>query len=75
MRKAIAIYEYDVTLTTTGQKKIGFLTDALSCRVTEERNGEFYCELTYHAAGHNADLLKVGRVLSAPSANYSPWRS
>ena len=46
---------------------LGSLPDALSCKVTEERNGEFFCEMTYPANGENADKLKVGNIIEAKS--------
>jgi len=42
---------------------MGSLPDALECKVTEERNGEYYCEMTYPAYGKNASMLRVGRLL------------
>lgn len=71
------IYEYDTTLGTGTDKRIGSLPDALKCKVTEERNGEFYLEMTYPAAGLNADLLKVGRIINAgsrPNGATDPFR-
>lgn len=44
---------------------IGSLPDALSCKVTEERNGEYYLEMTYPAMGMNANLLQVGLIITA----------
>ena len=43
---------------------LGSLPDAISCEVTEERNGEFFCEMTYPAFGINADLIKTGRIIA-----------
>lgn len=51
---------------------LGSLPDSLSLKVTEERNGEFFSEMTYPAYGKNAGLLKVGRILYMSDA---PWRS
>ena len=45
--------------------RIGSLPDVTSCKVTEERNGEFYLEMTYPADGRRADQIRVGRIISA----------
>ena len=63
MRMIPRIYES----TTTSMDGLGIapLPDAVTCVVTEERNGEFYCELTYPAFGQNASQIQVGRIISA----------
>lgn len=43
----------------------GPLPDAVSCKVTEERNGEFFLEMTYPAFGKNAEYIKVGNIIGA----------
>ena len=67
MRIIPQIYEYDATPGTGTDKRIGSLPDALTCKVTEERNGDFYLEMTYPAFGQNADLIRVGRIINAAS--------
>lgn len=47
---------------------IGFLTDALTCTVTEERNGAFELELTYPITGQLADNLVINnQILAKPN--------
>lgn len=43
---------------------LGNLPDIISCKVTEERNGEYYCEMQYPSEGTNASLLQVGRIFA-----------
>ena len=42
---------------------IGRLTDAIECRVTEERNGQFDLEMIYPTVGVLYDELQVGRII------------
>lgn len=49
---------------------LGSLPDAIKCEVTEERNGDFYCEMTYPARGMNAKLISVGRIIMVPPNPY-----
>lgn len=59
---------YKSTATSySADDRIGSLPDAISCKVTEERNGEFYCEMTYPAEGQDADKLKVGNIIVTKS--------
>jgi len=44
---------------------IGFLTDALTCVVTEECNGIFELSMTYPISGQHADLLEVDKIILA----------
>ena len=55
---------YEATKTALDGYALGSLPDCLDCKVTEERNGEFFVELKYPAYGMNADLLTVGRLLA-----------
>lgn len=48
--------------TTNG---IGFLTDAVSCVVTEERNGIYELALTYPTKGHLAKYLENDAIIKA----------
>ena len=43
---------------------LGKLTDCVSCKVTEERNGIYECDFQYPATGHNAELIKCGRIIA-----------
>ncbi len=52
---------------------IGRLTDALSCIVTEERNGAYELALEYFEGGIHANDLQVDRIIYAkPSALHDP---
>lgn len=42
---------------------IGSLADAISCTVTEERNGEYELEMTYPASGRLFSELTNGRLI------------
>lgn len=44
---------------------IGSLADAISCTVTEERNGEYELEMTYPASGRLFSELTNGRLILA----------
>lgn len=52
---------------------IGRLSDATSCKVTEERNGQFELEMEYPLDGIHYSDLKYGRfILATPSYNADP---
>ena len=56
---------------------VGALTDAISCEVLEERNGQYELEMTYPVSGqHYADLALRMIVLAKPnfSDNPQPFR-
>lgn len=44
---------------------VGALADAISCTVTEERNGIYELEITYPVTGMNFDKLKEGAIVGA----------
>lgn len=67
MKQIPLLYEYNYNF-AYNQVPIGSLPDAISCKFTEERNGEFYLEMTYPAFGMNADLIRVGRIIQAKHA-------
>lgn len=52
-------------LKNQNEENIGFLVDALTCNVTEERNGEYEVELTYPISGSFADDLVVDNIILA----------
>lgn len=57
------------TYTTQG---LGALSDAISCRVREERNGEFELEMQYPQTGlHFSEIADRCIILAIPS----PWRA
>lgn len=58
------------SFTTRG---IGSLTDALSCVVTEERNGEFELEMQYPQGGVNFESITVQNIILAkPNTHDDP---
>lgn len=67
MRYMPQIYE---TTTRFLNYSMGSLPDVISGTVTEERNGEFYLTMQYSAYGQNADLIKVGRLITAKPNMY-----
>lgn len=48
---------------------LGRLSDAISCVVTEERNGIFECDLQYPVGGANYDLITLGRIIGVTTAD------
>ncbi len=44
---------------------LGLLTDCTSCKITEERNGEYELELKYPTNGEMFDLLQAGNLIQA----------
>lgn len=52
----------ETDFTTNG---IGLLTDAVSCTVTEERNGAYEATLIYPAKGHLAEYIAEGAIIKA----------
>ena len=61
---------YESTTTSLDGYCLGALPDALECKVTEERHGDFYCEMGYPARGKNADLITVGRIIAVKPNMY-----
>ena len=54
-----------------------YLTDAISCTVTEQRNGCFDLELTYPINGHDASVLHPLAIVACPprpGASPEPFR-
>ena len=54
---------YESTETSFTSNGIGRLSDALECTVTEERNGEYKCELVYPVDGKRFSDITEGRIL------------
>ena len=52
----------ETDFTTNG---IGLLTDAVSCEVTEERNGAYEATLVYPAKGHLAEYIAEDAIIKA----------
>lgn len=58
----------DTTYTTNG---IGYLVDAISCTVTEERNGAFELSMVYPVTGRRFKELSLRRIIVTKSNPYS----
>lgn len=72
--KPILFSEASTTFTTNG---IGRLTDAISCTVTEERNGIYELEMDYPTSGqHYSDIGQRKIIVAQPSvdASLQPFR-
>ena len=50
------------TFTSNG---VGRLSDAVSCRVTEERNGQFELEMVYPETGAHAESITLNAIIGA----------
>lgn len=64
----IKIYESD----TIGKQRdlVGYLSDALTCVVKEERNGEFELQMTYPVTGKWYEHLKLRNIIGAKPNPY-----
>ena len=59
---------FESTATGWNSKGLGTLTDAISCKVTEERNGAFTLEMQYPMSGiHYAELTPRRLILAKPN--------
>lgn len=54
---------FESSATTFTTQGIGALTEAISCLVTEERNGIYELEMTYPISGHLYNELENGRIV------------
>lgn len=54
--------------TVPSHNGVGPLTDCISCKVTEERNGAFELVMEYHEAGVNAFYIAVNTFIKAQTA-------
>lgn len=57
-------------ITYTGMG-LGMLSDALTCQVTHEVNGEYELRMTYPTAGEIYDEIQIGRIIWATPDNYT----
>lgn len=62
---------YDASETQFTKNGLGSLPDALSCTVTEERNGQYELEMTYPRTGRHWQDLKRQRIIYAKPTPYS----
>ena len=68
---------YDKSETTFSTMGIGALADAISCTVTEERNGIFELSMTYPVGGPLfSDLVYDNIILAPPNdqSNKNKWQ-
>lgn len=68
---------YTPTETAFDTNGVGVLYDALSCEVTEERNGSFELKMTYPVSGAYFDSLQYRSIICAkpnPVDNIQPFR-
>lgn len=55
---------YDSNETEFTSNGLGRLRDAISVKVTEERNSVYECDFEYPVGGHNYDLIRLGRIIA-----------
>lgn len=63
--------------TSFASNGLGVLSEAISCIVTEERNGAYELELTYPMTGAKSEYLQLRNIIVAkpnPYANPQPFR-
>lgn len=68
---------YESTVTEFSNNGLGSLPDAVSCLITEERNGEYELEMEYPITGKRYDELLLRRIILAkpnPYADSQPFR-
>ncbi len=68
---------YESTETAFDTNGLGVLTDAISCTVTEERNGTYELEMKYPIDGIHYEDLALRRIITVPpnpTANVQPFR-
>ena len=56
---------------------LGRLSDAISCKVTEERNGQYELELQYPVTGKHYDAICEERIIAArhdDTSDIQPFR-
>lgn len=62
---------YEAGTTTYTTNGIGRLSDAVSCIVTEERNGSYELVMTYPITGIHYDDLALGRIIYAEPSQWT----
>jgi phage minor structural protein len=64
---------FDKAATDFSSYGLGALTDAISCVVTEERNGSFELVMEYPMTGiHYTEIMQSNIILAKPSDNQNP---
>lgn len=62
---------YPANATVFTNQGLGALSDAISCKVTEERNGEFEVEMVYPISGLHFNELAEGMLIKAKPNDFS----
>ena len=66
---------YEKNAASFANNGIGFLTDIISCDVTEERNGAYECSFTYPVDGQHFVEIYEGRIIKVkPNETSDPQR-
>ena len=65
---------YDAAEMEFADMGIGVLSDAISCIVTEERNGLYELSMTYPMGGVHCAELSVDRIILAPPNDTAQWQ-
>ena len=60
---------YDSAETNFTTNGLGRLADAISCIVTEQKNGAYILDLSYPVKGQHADKIKTGNIILATHDN------
>jgi len=60
---------YSANATSFNNYGLGVLKDAVSCLVTEERNGRFQLDMTYPIAGIHAEKLEVDLIIKVDAGH------
>ena len=64
---------FDAQATTFDSQGVGALKDALTCRVTEERNGGYELELVYPTSGrHFSEISQRALIVAKPNPTDEP---
>ena len=66
---------FDSTATDFSTNGIGRLVDAISCTVTEERNGSFELELEYPIQGQHYNYLSYSMIILAKPSNKATFQA
>ncbi len=63
---------HDIDL-SWGPLKLGWLTDTISCSVEENRNGEYFLEMTYPVSGELFSKIELKKCIYAPHDASGKW--
>jgi len=60
---------YDKSSSSFNSNGLGILRDAISCKITEELNGQYDLQLEYPTQGYLAEVLIPGNIIKAPAGH------